>query len=161
MDKSAAGAASPADPQVVALVDGVIDERVAVALALVRFEATLVKSDMMADDDSSTGAKRTRDKTMAEEARLTTTRDKLTVARAALAAYGVAISGASAPTVGGVASAKADDEDAVETKGQRLLKRKLPSPKDDRNDPKGVIILSLPIDSCFYNSFSISFESCG
>ncbi len=45
------------------------------AAALVRFEATLVKSDLLADDDSSVGAKRTRDKTLAKETRLTTARD--------------------------------------------------------------------------------------
>ncbi len=86
MAQSAAGAADPSDPQVVALNDGVSDERVAVAAALVRFEAALFKSDFLADYDSSAEAKRTRDKTLAEEARLTTARDRLTVARAALAA---------------------------------------------------------------------------
>ena len=62
MAQSAAGAAGPADPQVVALIDGVSDERVAVAAALVKFEASLVKNDMLADDDSSAGAKRTKGK---------------------------------------------------------------------------------------------------
>ncbi len=94
---------------------------------------------MLADDESSAGAKRTMDNTLYEEAKHTTARDTLTVARAALAAYGVAISGAFAPIVGGAASAKINDEDVVE-KEQRLLKRKLPSPKDGWKDPKGVII---------------------
>ncbi len=53
MSLSAAGAAGPADPQVVALLEGVNDERVAVAAASVRFEAALAKSDLLGDDDSS------------------------------------------------------------------------------------------------------------
>ncbi len=54
MAESTTGATSHADPQVVALIDGISNERVALATALVRFEATLVKSDLLADDDSST-----------------------------------------------------------------------------------------------------------
>ena len=50
---STAGAAGPADPQVMALIEGVGVERVDVAFANVRFEAALVKSDLLGDDDAS------------------------------------------------------------------------------------------------------------
>ena len=96
MAQQAARAAGPADPQVVALMQGVGDERVAVATALARFEAALVKSDAFGDDDVSAGAKRIREKTLAEEARLVTARGELKVVRNALAAYGIAVHGASA-----------------------------------------------------------------
>ena len=62
MAQSAAGAAGPVDPQVVALIEGVSDERVAVAAANVRFEAALARSDLLSDDDSSAAAKRIREK---------------------------------------------------------------------------------------------------
>jgi hypothetical protein len=74
MSQSAAGAVGLACPQVVALIEGVSDERVAVADAIVRFEAALAKSEILGDDDSSAGAKRIRDKTLSEEARLTSAR---------------------------------------------------------------------------------------
>jgi hypothetical protein len=140
MSQSAAGAAGLANPQVVALIECVSDERVAVAAANVRFEAALAKSDLLGDDDSSTGAKRIKDKTLAEEARLSATRGKLQTARADLAAYGVAIHGASAPVITSAASAKIDDDVAAEKKELRLLKRKLPAPKDGWKDTKGATI---------------------
>ncbi len=110
------------------------------AAANVRFEAALAKSDLLADDDSSAGAKRTREKTLAEEARLDAARGRLQIARADLAAYGVAINGASAPVATSVASVKIDDDDAAEKKELRLLKRKLPAPKDGWKDAKGATI---------------------
>ena len=70
------------------------------------------------------------DKTLSEEARLSTARGRLQIARADLAAYGVAIHGASAPVITSAASVKIDDDDAAEKKELRLLKRKLPAPKD-------------------------------
>ena len=140
MAQQAAGAAGPADPQVVALMQGVGDERVAVAAALARFEAALVKSDALGDDDVSAGAKRTREKTLAEEARLVTARGELKAARNALAAYGIAVHGASAPLPGAASSSKLDDEDALEKKENRMLKRKLPAPKDGWKGLKGMTI---------------------
>ncbi len=95
MAHQAAGAAGPANPQAVALIEGVADERVTVAASLARFEAALVKSDALGDDDVSAGAKRTREKTLSEEARLVTARGGLKAARNALAAYGIAVHGAS------------------------------------------------------------------
>jgi hypothetical protein len=130
MAQAAAGPAGPVDPRDVALIGGVSDERVAVASANARFEAAIAKSDLLADDDSSAGAKRTSDKALAEEARLTSARVRLQAAKAELAAYGVAIHGAGPPAIGGSPSVKVDDKDAADKKAQMLLKRKLPSPKD-------------------------------
>jgi hypothetical protein len=66
----AAGAARVADPQVVALIQGMSDERVAVATATSRFAVVAAKSDALADDDNSTGAKRAREAARDEDARL-------------------------------------------------------------------------------------------
>ena len=63
----------------VALMQGVGDERVAMAAALARLEAALVKSEALGDDDVSVGAKRIREKTIAEEARLMAARAELKV----------------------------------------------------------------------------------
>ena len=112
------------------MMHGVGGERVTMAVALERFDAALVKSDALGDDDVSAGAKRTREKTLAEEARLVTARGELKAARNALAAYGIAVHGASAPLLGAASSSKLDDEDALEKKENRMLKRKLPAPKD-------------------------------
>ncbi len=60
MAHQASGAAGPADPHEVALIQGVGDERVVVTAAMSRFEAALLKSDALADEDSPAGAKRTR-----------------------------------------------------------------------------------------------------
>ena len=62
------------------------DESVVVAATIVRFEATLAKIDLLGDDDSSAGAKKGKDKALAEEVRLTTTRDGMVVHMIELAA---------------------------------------------------------------------------
>jgi len=77
---------------------------------------------------------------LAEEARLIATRVRLQAARAELAAYGVAIHGAVPSSVAGSPSVKFDDEDATDKKAQRLVKRKLPSPKDGWKNRKGATI---------------------
>ena len=41
------------DPQVLVLIDGVIDERVVVATTLVRFKAAVAKSHGLHDEDTS------------------------------------------------------------------------------------------------------------
>ena len=140
MAQRAAGAAGAIDPQEIVLIDGVSDERVAVAAATARFEAALVKSDKLLDDDSSAVAKRIRDASTVEEARLNGARARLAAAREALSQYGIARYGASAPQAAGIASVKVEDEDADEKKEQRMLKRKLPAPKDGWKDLKGVTI---------------------
>ena len=105
-----------------------------------RFEAAIARSDVLLDDDSSAAAKRIREKVLTEEARLNAARVRLQAARAELAAYGVAIHGASTPVVTSAASVKIDDDDAAEKKELRLLKRKLPAPKDGWKDAKGATI---------------------
>jgi hypothetical protein len=135
-----AGAAGLVDPCEVALIDGVSDERVIVAFANARFEAADAKSDLLLDDDSSAGAKKTKEKALAEEARLTTARARLQAARAEWVAYGVAIHGAVPFAFAGRPSVKVDDEDATDKKAQRLLKKKLPSPNDGWKDGKGATI---------------------
>ena len=130
MAQAATGPTGPVDPREIALIDGVSDERVVVASVNVRFEAAVAKSDMLLDDNSSAGAKRINEKALAEEARLTAARVMLQDAIAEMAAYGVAIHGALPPAVAGSPSIKVDDENASDKKAQRLLKRKLPSPKD-------------------------------
>ena len=99
-----------------------------------------MKSDALGDDDSSTGAKRIREKTLAEEARLVAARAELKSARSSLAAYGIAVHGASTPLKGVASSSKPDDEDAPEKKEKMMLKRKLPSPKDGWKNVKGMTI---------------------
>jgi hypothetical protein len=58
------------DPQDVILIQAIGDDRARVAATIANFDATLAKSYLLLDDDSSAGAKRARDKTLAEEARL-------------------------------------------------------------------------------------------
>ena len=59
-----------------------------------------------------------------------------------MADYVVAIHGAVPFAVAGGPSVKVDDEDASDKNAQRLLKRKLPSPKDGWKDGKGAIIVA-------------------
>ena len=140
MVHQAAKAAGPAGPQAVALMQGVGDERVAVAAALARFEAAIVKSDALGDEDVSPGAKRIREKTLAEEARLVAAKAELKAANFFLTPYGIAVHGASAPLPRAASSSKLDDEDTLEKKENMMLKRKLPFPKDGWKDVKGMTI---------------------
>ena len=82
MAQAAAGLAGPVDLREVALIDGVSDERVVVASANVMFEATIARSDVVLDDESSAPTKRIRDKVLAEEARLISARVRVQVAKA-------------------------------------------------------------------------------
>ena len=88
-------------------------ERARVAAATTRFDVAIGKSDLLQDDDSSAGVERVREKTLAEEARLTTSRGDLKVARGSLEAYGMAVHGAQAPQAADSGTARSDDEDAV------------------------------------------------
>ncbi len=117
MAQQAARTAGSADPQEVALIKGVSDERVVVAVFKARFEAALLKSDALADIDSSAGAKRVREKTLAEEAHLLAARADLKAAIDSLAAYGIAFHGAPILSPWAASSSKPDDEDALEKKG--------------------------------------------
>jgi hypothetical protein len=79
MAQSAARAAGPVGLREVALIDGVSDERAVVASTNAKFEAALAKSNLLADDDDSAEVKRTKEKVMSKEARLTTSRARLRV----------------------------------------------------------------------------------
>jgi hypothetical protein len=97
MAQQAAGATASADPQEIALMQGVGYERVVVAVVLARFDATLLKSDALGDDDSSAGAKKICEKILAEKAHPLAARVELKAAKNSLAAYGIAVYGASVP----------------------------------------------------------------
>jgi hypothetical protein len=84
------GAAGAADSQVVALIQGIRDERIVVASATSRFAAAAAKSDALADDDNSAGAKRAREAARDEDARLQAASVILENARETLAKYGAA-----------------------------------------------------------------------
>jgi hypothetical protein len=58
----------------------------------------------------------TKDKTLAEEARLNTTCDRMVVAKGDVAAYGVAIHGAPTTLTGAPSGSKPYEEDAREKK---------------------------------------------
>ena len=142
MAQAAAGAVGPVDPREVVLLQGANDERVAVASASARFEAALAKSDMLPDGDASAPAKRIREKVLVEETMLNAARGRLLAARAELAAFAVAACGAASSGVAGTSTAKLNEDDTLERKESRLLKRKLPSPKDGWKDARGANIVS-------------------
>ena len=66
------------------------DELAAMEKATLRFEAALAKRDMLADDDESAGAKRKRDSTALEEARLNGARLRHAAVLAQLTAVSIA-----------------------------------------------------------------------
>ena len=142
MAQAAAGTAGPMDPRELVLLQGVNDERVVVSAASARFEAALAKSDLLLDDDVTAPAKRLREKVPAEETRLNAARVRLLAARAELAAFAVASCGAASLGAAGTSTAKLDEDDTLEKKESRLLKRKLPSPKDGWKDARGANIVS-------------------
>ena len=138
MASNAAGAAGAADPQVVALIEGISDERVAVAAATARFMAAAAKSDALADDDNSAGAKRAREASREEDARLQAASDRLQNARDSLARYGEA-------KIAGPATLFADTPDPgdgidqEEKASSRSVKRKLVAPKHGWLDAQGKV----------------------
>jgi hypothetical protein len=126
----AAGAAGAADPQVVALIQGIRDERVAVAPATTRFAATAAKSDALADDDNSAGAKRAREADRDEDARLQATSVRLENARETLAKFGSSKNiGPGGPTGTTALLDPGDELDQEEKASSRVVKRKLVAPK--------------------------------
>jgi hypothetical protein len=142
MAQAASGAEGLVDPRDVVLLQGVNDERVAVASASARFEAALAKSDLLLDDDASAPAKRIREKVLAEETKLNAARVRLLAARAELAAFAVATCGAASLGAAGTSTVKLDEDDSLDKKESKLLKRKLPSPKDGWKDARGATIVS-------------------
>ena len=71
--------AQVAGQQISVLSESGRDEGAAVLAATARFETALAKIDKLADDDDSAGAKRKRDITLLEEARLNASRTRLDV----------------------------------------------------------------------------------
>ncbi len=115
------------------LTESCVDEKKSVADASARFEAALRKSDKLKDNDATPVAKVIRDMTNVEEARLNGARVRLNAAVDRLTAYSLAILGSvlRAATTH-LAVTKDEDEVAekLEKKEKKLLKRKLPAPKD-------------------------------
>ena len=66
------------------------NEFLAMEKATARFEAALARSDQLADDDESAGAKRKRDSTATEEARLNEARQRHVAVLAQLTVVSVA-----------------------------------------------------------------------
>jgi hypothetical protein len=139
MVQEAAEPTGPLDAHEVILIPAVGDERTRVAAGTARFDAAIAKSDMLLDDDSPASAERIMENALAEEARLTIARADLEAIIGALAAYGATVHGARAPQAAAAGIGRSEDDDAIEKKELRMLKRKLPSPKDGWKDTKGVI----------------------
>ena len=126
----AAGTVGVADPQVVALIQGISDERVAVAAATARFAAAAAKSDALADDDNSAGAKRAREAARDEDARLQAASVRLENARETLAKFGSSKTIMPGGPTGTTALLDPGDElDQEEKASSRVVKRKLVAPK--------------------------------
>ncbi len=100
------------------------------AESLRRFEAALLKSDALAYDDSSAGAKRFCEKTLAEEVHLLATRVEQKVARDSVATLGITVHGALVLSPRVASSHELDAKDALKKNKMRMLKRKIPSSKD-------------------------------
>ena len=125
----------------VALLQGINDERVAVASAKARFAATAAKSDVLEDNDVSAPSKRTRESTRDEDARLQAAYAKLEKVRETLTAFGASIFAgptASSPLL--TATLDAGDEANLEEKASlRTVKRKLVNPKYGWLDVQGKV----------------------
>ncbi len=111
----------------------------------------MVKSDAMDDADASKVARIIRDKAKVEEARLNGARARLAHASTDLSAISVARFGAARQT--GYGSNFRPRLDAGEA-GSKLLKRKLPAPKDGWKDAKGVTMTVFTDRHCLYRHLS-------
>ncbi len=67
---------------------------------------------------------------------------RLLAAKAELAAFALASCGAASLGAAGTSTVKLDEDDSLDKKELRLLKRKLPSPKDGWKDAIGATIVS-------------------
>ncbi len=150
MASNVVGAAGAADPQVVALIEGISDERVAVAAATTRFAVVAAESDALADDDSSARAKRARELAREVDARLQAASVRLENARDTLARYGAArIAGLSAPSSALLPPDAGDEADIEEKASLRSVKRKLVTPKHGWLDTQGKVHQKkLTVTSC-------------
>ena len=136
----AAGAAGIADPQVVAMIQGIGDERVAVAAATTRFDAAAAKSYALADDDNSAGAKRAKEAAKDEDARLQAASVRLENARETFTKFGSSkISGPRAPAGTTAILDPGDELDHEEKASSRVVKRKLVAPKHGWVDAAGKV----------------------
>jgi hypothetical protein len=129
MASNAVGAAGGADPQVVALIQGVNDERVVVASAKTRFAVAGAKSDALADDDNSARAKRAREAARDEDARYKLRASNSKNARDTLAKYGAAMIAGPSTSSSLLPLDAADEVDLEEKASFRSVKRKLVTPK--------------------------------
>ena len=143
MAQAGTSAAGAMDLQLDLLSELFIDEKKAVVDATTRFEAALKKSDKLKDDDATPVAKVIRDLASVEEARLNGARARMAAARDSLTAYSLAKLGSGPKAAAAPAVPKTDEDDAAEKqekKDKKLLKRKLPAPKDGWLDKKGIIL---------------------
>ncbi len=141
MAANAVGAAGAAAPQAVALIQGICDERVAVAAATASFAADAAKSEVLEDNDVSAPSKRARESTRDEYARLQVAYAMLEKARGALAAFGAAsFDGPATSSSLLIATLDADIEADLEEKASlRMVKRKLVTPKHGWLDAQGKV----------------------
>ncbi len=140
MASNAVGAAGAANLQVVALIEGISDERVVVEAATTRFAAAAAKSDALADDDNTVGAKRAKESARENDARLQAASARLGNARETLAKYGsVKIIGPGAPAGTTAALDEGDELNQEEKASSRVVKRKLVAPKHEWLDAAGKV----------------------
>jgi hypothetical protein len=101
-----------------------------VAPTTTRFAAAATKSDALADDDNSAGAKRAREAATDEGARLQAASVSLENARETLAKFGSSkIIGLGGPTGTTALLDPGDELDQEEKASSRVVKRKLVAPK--------------------------------
>ncbi len=133
------------EQQISVLAESGKDEDAAVQAAATRFDTALAKSDKLADDEDSAGAKRKRDTTFLEEARLNSARARLAAITAQLTVVSVARLSAlgAASRSAPFTSATVDDEDSSEEKLAKhqklLLEKRLPRPRFGWLDAAGKI----------------------
>ena len=146
--KGASGSGPAVDPQVDLLTSLVVDARNIVAESKARYDTAMAKSDALDDADQSKVAGLVRDKAKTEEARLNGARARLAQASADLAATSVARFGASRQPGSGSTLKPKDADDFG--KKSKMLKRKLPAPKDGWKDAKGVTLNVFTDRHCLY-----------
>ena len=126
--QGASGSRLAVDPHEGLLLELASDARSVVAEAKARFDAAMAKSDALDDSDVTKATGIVRDNAKAGETRLNGARAKLAQASANLSEIFVAIFGAARQNgVGSSVKPRLDPGEA----GSKLLKRQLPSPKDE------------------------------
>ena len=145
--QGASGSGLAVDPHEGLLLELTSDARSVVAEAKARFDAVMPKLDAMDDADVYKVARVVRDIAKVKEDRLGNARARLADAYADLYAISVARFGNARQTGFGSSS-----EPWLNTGEERskLMKRKLPSPKDGWKDLKGVTLPVLTYKHCMY-----------